>query len=110
MHGGIAQGAGQALIEQSVYDEAGQLLTGSFMDYAMPRADLLPVLDTRFDQSVPSRLNPLGAKGVGEAGCHGAAPAVVNAVLDALAECGVTELDMPLTSERVWRALSCGPC
>jgi carbon-monoxide dehydrogenase large subunit len=110
MHGGIAQGAGQALIEQSVYDEAGQLLTGSFMDYAMPRADLLPVLDTRFDQSVPSRLNPLGAKGVGEAGCHGAAPAVVNAVLDALAECGVTELDMPLTSERVWRALSRGPC
>jgi len=109
MHGGIAQGAGQALLEHSIYDETGQLLTGSFMDYAMPRADLLPDLDTRFDQSVPSRLNPLGAKGVGEAGCHGATPAVVNAVLDALAERGVTQIDMPVTPERVWRALAENP-
>ena len=105
MHGGIAQGIGQALIEQSVYDETGQLLTGSFMDYAMPRADLLPDLDTRFDQTVPTRMNLLGAKGVGEAGCHGATPVAVNAVLDALAARGVRQLDMPLTPERVWRAL-----
>jgi carbon-monoxide dehydrogenase large subunit len=109
MHGGIAQGAGQALLEHSVYDETGQLLSGSFMDYAMPRADLLPDLRTSFDQSVPSQLNPLGAKGVGEAGCHGATPAVVNAVLDALAERGVTEIDMPVTPERVWRALAENP-
>jgi len=105
MHGGIAQGAGQALLEHSVYDADGQLLTGSFMDYAMPRADSLPDLNTAFDQSVPSQLNLLGAKGVGEAGCHGATPAVVNALLDALAERGVTAIDMPVTPERVWRAL-----
>jgi carbon-monoxide dehydrogenase large subunit len=108
MHGGIAQGVGQALMEHSVYDDSGQLLTGSFMDYAMPRADSLPDLQTGFDQSVPTRLNPLGAKGVGEAGCHGATPAVVNAVLDALAERGITEIDMPVTPERVWRALQAG--
>ena len=107
VHGGMMQGIGQALMEQSVYDENGQLLTGSFMDYAMPRADALPELETGFDESVPSALNALGAKGVGEAGCHGAMPAVVNAVLDALAERGVAELDMPLTSEKVWRALRC---
>jgi carbon-monoxide dehydrogenase large subunit len=105
VHGGIAQGLGQALIEQSLYDETGQLVTGSFMDYAMPRADLIPDLVTRFDQTVPTLQNPLGAKGVGEAGCHGAAPALVNAVLDALAARGVRALDMPLTAERVWRAL-----
>jgi len=106
VHGGVAQGFGQALMEQSVYDESGQLLTGSFMDYAMPRADTMPgLLHGRFDESVLTALNPLGAKGVGEAGCHGAMPALVNAVLDALAERGVTELDMPLTAEKVWRAL-----
>jgi carbon-monoxide dehydrogenase large subunit len=105
VHGGIAQGIGQALVEHSVYDSTGQLLTGSFMDYAMPRADLVPGLETRFDQSVPTLNNPLGAKGVGEAGCHGAVPAVVNAVLDALAVRGVESLDMPLTPEKVWRAL-----
>jgi carbon-monoxide dehydrogenase large subunit len=109
VQGGMMQGIGQALMEQSIYDENGQLLTGSFMDYAMPRADVLPELATGFDQSVPSALNPLGAKGVGEAGCHGAMPAVVNAVLDALAERGVAELDMPLTSEKVWRALARAP-
>jgi aerobic carbon-monoxide dehydrogenase large subunit len=109
VQGGMMQGIGQALMEQSVYDENGQLLTGSFMDYAMPRADVLPELATGFDESVPSALNPLGAKGVGEAGCHGAMPAVVNAVLDALAERGVAELDMPLTSEKVWRALARAP-
>lgn len=106
VHGGVAQGFGQALLEHSVYDESGQLLSGSFMDYAMPRADVMPELRGRFDESVPTALNPLGAKGVGEAGCHGAAPALVNAVLDALAERAVTELDMPLTPGRIWRALS----
>jgi carbon-monoxide dehydrogenase large subunit len=105
VHGGIAQGLGQAFMEQSVYDDTGQLLTGSFMDYAMPRADLIPDLETHFDQSVPSALNALGAKGVGEAGCHGAMPAVVNAVLDALGTRATKSLDMPLTSEKVWRAL-----
>jgi len=102
VHGGIAQGLGQALFEQSVYDESGQLLTGSFMDYAMPRAEQIPDLQTRFDQTVPTLQNRLGAKGAGEAGCHGATPAIVNAVIDAL---GVKQLDMPLTAERVWRAL-----
>jgi len=102
MHGGVAQGLGQALFEQSVYDESGQLLTGSFMDYAMPRADDLPDLHARFDESVPTAQNLLGAKGAGEAGCHGAVPAIVNAVIDAL---GVEHLDMPLTPEKVWRAL-----
>jgi len=106
MHGGAVQGIGQALVEQSVYDEAGQLLTGSFMDYAMPRAADVPSFGMAFDQSVPTKLNPLGAKGVGEAGCHGATPAVVNAVLDALAARGVQQLDMPLTPEKVWRAIN----
>jgi carbon-monoxide dehydrogenase large subunit len=106
VHGGIAQGLGQALFEQSVYDESGQLITGSFMDYAMPRADQMPDMRTRFDESVPTQQNLLGAKGAGEAGCHGATPAVVNAVIDAL---GVRELDMPLTPERVWRALHALP-
>ena len=105
VHGGIAQGLGQAFMEQSVYDETGQLLTGSFMDYAMPRAEAIPELETSFDQSVPSALNPLGAKGVGEAGCHGAMPAAVNAVLDALGGRGSKTLHMPLTSEKIWRAL-----
>jgi aerobic carbon-monoxide dehydrogenase large subunit len=103
VHGGVAQGLGQALFEQSVYDESAQLITGSFMDYAMPRADDLPDMQTHFDESVPTRMNPLGAKGAGEAGCHGATPAIVNAVIDAL---GVKEIDMPLTPERVWRALN----
>jgi carbon-monoxide dehydrogenase large subunit len=102
IHGGVAQGLGQALFEQSVSDETGQLLTGSFMDYAMPRAADMPDLATHFDQSVPTRQNLLGAKGAGEAGCHGAVPAIVNAVIDAL---GVNEIDMPLTPEKVWRAL-----
>jgi len=102
VHGGIAQGLGQALFEHSRYDESGQLLTGSFMDYAMPRAGDLPDLVTQFDESVPTQMNPLGAKGAGEAGCHGATPAIVNAVIDAL---GAKEIDMPLTPEKVWRAL-----
>jgi carbon-monoxide dehydrogenase large subunit len=109
MHGGVAQGVGQALMEQVVYDpESGQLLTASFMDYALPRADTF--CDMVIDSNpVPTRLNPLGAKGAGEAGTVGALPAVVNAVLNALAPLGVRELDMPATSARVWQAIRTAP-
>jgi carbon-monoxide dehydrogenase large subunit len=104
VHGGIAQGAGQALFEQAVYDESsGQLLTGSLMDYAVPRAADLPMLQATFDESTPCRTNLLGVKGVGELGTIGAVPAVVHAVLDAL---GVAHVDMPLTPEKIWRALA----
>ncbi|HEV8474052.1 MAG TPA: xanthine dehydrogenase family protein molybdopterin-binding subunit [Methylomirabilota bacterium] len=105
IHGGVAQGVGQALMEQVVYDqESGQLLTGSFMDYAMPRAGTVPsiIIESR---PVPTKLNPLGAKGAGEAGTVGALPVVMNAVLDALAPLGVRALDMPASPERVWRAI-----
>ena len=105
IHGGVAQGAGQALMEQVIYDpESGQLLTASFMDYAMPRADTLPDLVIE-SQPAPTRLNPLGAKGAGEAGTVGALPAVMNAVIDALAPLGVPALDMPASSARVWGAI-----
>ncbi len=105
IHGGVAQGVGQALMEQVVYDrESGQVLTASFMDYAMPRADTLCDMVIQ-SNPVPTTLNPLGAKGAGEAGTVGALPAVMNAVLDALAPLGVRQLDMPATSERVWRAI-----
>ncbi len=109
IHGGVAQGVGQALMEQVVYDaESGQLLTASFMDYALPRADTLPdMLIT--SNPVPTKLNPLGAKGAGEAGTVGALPAVINAVLDALAPLGVRALDMPATSERVWQSIQAAP-
>jgi len=107
IHGGIAQGIGQALFEHARYDAAsGQLLTGSLMDYCVPRADQMPPLRTRFDESVPCKTNLLGVKGCGEIGTIGAVPAVVHAVLDALAEKGVAHLDMPLTPEKVWRALA----
>ena len=102
--GGLFQGLGQVLGELCVYDSDGQLVTGSFMDYAMPRADML----TRFsigDSCVPSPNNPLGVKGAGEAGTTGALPAAMNAVLDALRPAGVTHLDMPASARRVWRAL-----
>ena len=106
VHGGMAQGIGQALCEQAVYDAgSGQLLTGSLMDYCVPRADQFPPLVCRFDESVPCKTNLLGVKGVGELGTIGATPATVHAVLDALAERGVKDLEMPLTPERVWRAL-----
>jgi len=105
VHGGIGQGIGQALVERTVYDANGQLLTGSFMDYAMPRADDMPAFEGGFDESTPTALNVLGAKGVGESGTHGAVPAVVNAVIDALAELGIREIDMPITREKVWRAI-----
>jgi carbon-monoxide dehydrogenase large subunit len=105
VHGGIAQAVGQALMEQVVYDAEGQLLTGSFMDYALPRADDLPEITTHTDESSPCKINPLGAKGVGELGTVGATPTVINAVLDALRPLGVTDIAMPATPERVWRAI-----
>ena len=107
VHGGVAQGVGQALLERTVYDpESGQLVSGSFMDYALPRADDLPAID--FDTNcVPARTNPLGVKGVGESGCTAACPAVMNAVVDALAPLGIVHIDMPATPERIWAA--CAP-
>ena len=104
MHGGIAQGLGQALLEHTVYDDAGQLLTGSYMDYAMPRADNLPAIRAE-SRPVPAKTNLLGAKGCGEAGCAGSLPAIVNALIDALSERGVTHIDMPATPLRIWEAL-----
>jgi carbon-monoxide dehydrogenase large subunit len=103
-HGGIVQGIGQALRERTVYDDDGQLLTGSFMDYAMPRADDAPFFVHEF-HSVPATTNPLGAKGCGEAGCAGALPSVMNALVDALWELGIRHIDMPATPERVWQAI-----
>ena len=110
LEGGAVQGIGQALCEQIVYDESGQLLTASFMDYALPRADGFRGFRTQFDTSVPCRTNLLGAKGVGELGTIGATPAVVNAVVDALVGAGVPSdvaqaLQMPLTAPKVWAAL-----
>jgi carbon-monoxide dehydrogenase large subunit len=106
VHGGAAQGIGQAMTEDTVYDPAsGQLLSGSFMDYALPRADDLPDIEVELVE-VPCTTNPLGVKGAGEAGSIGSPPAVVNAVIDALAPLGVTHLDMPVTPQRVWRALA----
>ena len=105
IHGGLAQGIGQALLEGAIYDDDGQLLNGSYMDYAMPRADDLPSFEV--DRKVtPCPHNPLGVKGAGEAGCIGSTPAVVNAVMDALRPFGIKkDLEMPLTPERVWRAM-----
>lgn len=105
VHGGLAQGLGQALLERTAYDpDSGQLLAGSLMDYCLPRASDFPSLDISFNE-IPCTTNPLGVKGVGEAGTTGAMPALVSAAVDALAEYGVTHLDMPLTPERVWRAV-----
>ncbi|HMD62690.1 MAG TPA: xanthine dehydrogenase family protein molybdopterin-binding subunit [Stellaceae bacterium] len=107
-HGGIAQGAGQALLEQCVYDPAsGQLLSGSFMDYAMPRAADLPFFTTAISE-VPSTTHPLGLRGGGEGGITPALGVIVNAIVDALADLGVTHLEMPVTPERVWRAIRAG--
>jgi aerobic carbon-monoxide dehydrogenase large subunit len=105
VHGGIAQGVGQAMLERCVYDEeSGQLVTGSLTDYALPRAEDLPALEFAYN-IVPCRTNPLGVKGAGEAGAIGSPPALVNAVVDALGELGIDHLDMPLTPERLWRAI-----
>lgn len=105
VHGGLAQGIGQALLEEAVYDpDSGQLLSATFMDYAMPRADDLPFFDLAMVE-VPTKANPLGVKGSGQAGCIGAPQTVMNAVLDALRPLGVTHLDMPATPARIWRAI-----
>ena len=105
VHCGIGQCVGQALLEDCILEAAsGQLLSGSLMDYCLPRADDLPYFAVQFDE-IPCVTNMLGVKGVGEAGVSGALPAVVNAVVDALSEFGVNHIDMPLKPERVWRAI-----
>jgi carbon-monoxide dehydrogenase large subunit len=107
VHGGVAQGLGQALWEQAVYDDNGQLVTGELMDYALPKASNLPWIET--DHTVtPSPVNPLGVKGVGEAGTIGCSPAVVNSVVDALSPLGVRHIDMPLTPEKIWNLIQAG--
>jgi carbon-monoxide dehydrogenase large subunit len=107
VHGGVAQGLGQALWEEAVYDDNGQLLTGEFMDYAMPRAHMMPWIESHHTIT-PSPVNPLGVKGVGEAGTIGCSPAVVNSVVDALSHLGVRHIDMPLTPEKIWKLVAGG--
>ncbi len=104
VHGGLAQGIGQALLENTVYDDNGQLKSGSYMDYCMPRADDLPSFDIT-TTNTPCTHNPLGVKGCGEAGAIGSPPAVINAICDALRDYGVMHMDMPATPEKIWRAL-----
>lgn len=104
-HGGIAQGAAQALFEQVVYDEDGNPVTSNLMDYAIPSATELPFFDTS-NTETPTHRNPLGAKGIGESGTIGSTPAIHNAVIDAVSHLGVTHMDMPLTAEKVWRAIN----
>jgi len=104
MQGGVTQGAGHIFFEQAVYDASGQLLTGSFMDYAMPRAGLVGGLNV-IDHAVPTATNPLGAKGVGEGGVTGSMPCLMNAVADALRGAGVERFDMPASQQRVWAAI-----
>ncbi len=106
VHGGVAQGFGQAVLERTAYDpSSGQLLSGSFMDYAVPRADDLPDIEVDLIE-VPCGTNPLGVKGAGEAGAVGSPPAVINAVVDALSPLGITHVDMPATPEQIWRAVA----
>jgi len=108
--GGIAQGVGQVLMEDIRFDAtSGQLLTGSFMDYAMPRADTLSAIDCE-SNPVPTKTNPLGVKGAGEAGNVGALPAVANALVDALSPLGIRHIEMPATPERIWRAIHATRC
>ena len=105
VHGGVAQGYGQAVLEHTAYDPvSGQLLAGSFMDYAVPRASDLPDIEVDLIE-VPCLGNPLGVKGAGEAGAVGSPPAMINAIVDAMASAGVTSIDMPATPEKVWKAL-----
>jgi carbon-monoxide dehydrogenase large subunit len=105
IHGGVVQGIGQCLMESARYDEDGQLLTGSFMDYALPRADNTPAAIGWESHPVPATTNPLGAKGAGEAGCAGSLTSVMNAIVDALRPLGINHFDMPATPERIWRAI-----
>jgi carbon-monoxide dehydrogenase large subunit len=102
VHGGVTQGIGQALFEHTVYDDAGQLLSGSFMDYCLPRADDLPAFNFQH-RDTPAPHNPLGIKGCGEAGATGSPPAVINAVVDALAPFAIRHVDMPATAETLWK-------
>ena len=106
-HGGVVQGIGQAIFERTIYDEQGQPIAGTFMDYALPRASDAPSFSIT-SHPVPCKTNTLGVKGCGEAGCAGALPSVMNAVVDALSERGVTHIDMPVTPEKVWRVLNGG--
>jgi carbon-monoxide dehydrogenase large subunit len=105
LHGGVPQGPGQALWEHGICDDDGQLLTGEFMDYAMPRATMMPWIESGHTIT-PSPVNPPGVKGVGEAGTIGSTPAMVNSVLEALSHPGIRHLDMPLTPEKVWNAVN----
>jgi carbon-monoxide dehydrogenase large subunit len=105
IHGGVAQGVGQALMESIVFDSAGQLVTGSFQDYVMPRAEDFPDMVSELTE-VPATTNPLGVKGAGEAGATGAPPAVISAVLDALKPLGIEHIDMPATPSRIWAAIN----
>jgi carbon-monoxide dehydrogenase large subunit len=104
LHGGVVQGIGQTLMEMTEYDSEGQLLTGSYMDYAMPRAKDTPNFSVE-NHEVPAKTNPLGVKGCGEAGCAGSLTSIMNAVVDALSEYGIRHIDMPATPHRVWQAI-----
>jgi carbon-monoxide dehydrogenase large subunit len=104
VHGGVVQGIGQALYEEAVYDDSGQLLSGSFMDYCMPRADGVPAIEVS-TLEVPCKNNPMGVKGCGEAGSVASPAAVINAIIDALADLGVRAIDMPATPQKVWRLI-----
>jgi CO/xanthine dehydrogenase Mo-binding subunit len=104
VHGGLAQGIGQALLEEMHYDESGELLTGTLESYAIPKAVSFPIFETHHTET-QTYLNPLGAKGIGEAATIGSTPATANAVIDALEPFGVTHLDIPATPEKVWRAI-----
>jgi aerobic carbon-monoxide dehydrogenase large subunit len=104
IQGGVVQGLGQVLLEQAVYDSDGQLVTGSFMDYAMPRAHDTPMIHVA-SHPVPTKSNPLGTKGCGEAGTSGGLPSVANAVIDALSDYGIKHLEMPMTPARIWQAI-----
>src|SRR5262245_38070159 len=104
VHGGVVQGLGQALLEHTVYDADGQLLSGSYMDYALPRAGHVPPFTVAY-HPVPAKTNPLGVKGCGEAGCAGGLASLMNAVVDALSEYGIRHIDMPATPKRVWEAI-----
>src|SRR4029079_572287 len=104
IHGGVLQGIGQALMENTLYDSDGQLVTGSFMDYAMPRAHDAPDFVVE-SHPVPATSNPLGTKGCGEAGCAGALTSGINAIADALADYGIKHIDMPASASRVWAAI-----
>jgi CO/xanthine dehydrogenase Mo-binding subunit len=104
VHGGLAQGIGQVLWEELHYDSNGELLTATLNDYALPKADFFPTFET-YHTTTPTYINPLGAKGIGEAATIGSTPATANAVIDALEPFGITHLDTPFTPEKIWRAI-----